>query len=200
MNIFKRPIWLILFFLTLQAQASSFEATLTWPDSSSESGIAGKAFFVIDDNFVTAFQIVLQDPIGEAPSLQPIFQLPDGSVPFTLMAGRHFTANDFSWDYDPLIGYNPGDPFAPTPINPISATSYRFHFDGPPGLESELLSQGGTFQITINGTGDPNLDNTIISGPLLFVPAPEPNSLMLLTMGFILIIVSKKFIIARRQI
>lgn len=197
----KAALWLIPLFLTCQVQAQSdFESTLQWSNSSSQSGIAGKGFFIVDDNFVTVFQIILEDPIGEAQSLEPVFQLSNGSVPFTLSLARHFSVNDFSWDYEPFLGYMPFEIDAPDPIRPLSGTSYRFSFEGTPGLESQLLTQGGIFQITINGTGDPGIDGSTISGPLISVPTPEPKVSMLLATGFVMIITSNKFRNYRKQI
>jgi len=161
---------------------SVFEALVGWssPDSPAVF-LTGEVWFLVENDTVQ-FQAVLQDPVRQTPSLQPLFVLTGSELPFSLGTGQHFVAASGFHYQNPFVPAPPFDPNAPVTLNYFEGTSFSGSFQAFSGFENQLLSQGATLQVTLNGNG---FDNSIISGQLAFVPAPvpEPSTCVLLSLG-----------------
>lgn len=162
---------------------SIFEANVGWGSPGGAVLEMGAVWFRVQDGFVE-FQAILQDPIGQTASLQPVLMLSGGELPFSLGTGQHFTvAQGFRYQ-NPFIPAPPFDPNAPVTDNYFQGTSFAGSFQGFAGLENRLLSEGVTWQITYDGGS--------ISGPLAFVAVPEPSSWALSGLGALAIAAVRK--------
>lgn len=152
---------------------SVFETHVGWGSPGGAVLNAGVVWFRVQNDFVE-FQAVLQDPVGQTTSLQPLFFLSGSELRFSLGAGQHFAASGFRYQ-NPFVPAPPFDPNAPGTDNYFEGTSFGGSFQAFSGFENQLLSQGATLQITYDGGS--------ISGPLAFVAVPEPSTWALLLLG-----------------
>lgn len=153
---------------------SVFETDVGWGSPGGATLAVGGVWFRVQNDFVE-FQAVLPDPVGQAPSLQPLFVLSGSELPFSFGTGQHFVAAQGFRYQNPFVPAPPFDPNAPVTDNYFEGTSFSGSFQAFSGFENQLLSQGATLQITC--------DSGSISGPLAFVAVPEPGTWALLFVG-----------------
>jgi hypothetical protein len=137
---------------------------------------AGEVWFRVLGDMVE-FQAVLQDPVGQIPSLQPVFLLNGSELPFSFGAGQRLVvAHGFNY-HNPFVPVPPFDPFGNMLVtdNYFEGTSFSGSFQVSPGFESQLLAQGATLRIGYAGGS--------VSGTLEVVSVPEPSTWMLTAIG-----------------
>jgi hypothetical protein len=134
---------------SIRAQ-SIFEAYVGWGSPGGAVLEMGVVWFRVQDGFVK-FQGILQDPIGQTDSLQPVLMLPGNELPFSIGTGQNFTVAQGFHYQNPFVPAPPFDPNAPITDNYFQGTSFAGSFQGFAGLENVLLSEGVTLQIVYQG-------------------------------------------------